>query len=71
MMVQPYSESNPRYHAIMMREKLTNMIDTLREDIGKVDDPKAKALFEVSAEVLSGLRKSFEDYERKTEEVWR
>lgn len=71
MMVQPYSESNPRYHAIMMREQLTQMIDHLREDIGKVDDPKAKALFEVSAEVLSGLRKSFEDYESKTEEVWR
>lgn len=71
MMVQPYSESNPRYHAIMMREQLTQMIDHLREDIGKVDDPKAKALFEVSAEVLTGLRKSFEDYESKTEEVWR
>jgi t-SNARE complex subunit (syntaxin) len=55
----------------MMREQLTQMIDHLREDIGKVDDPKAKALFEVSAEVLTGLRKSFEDYESKTEEVWR
>lgn len=55
----------------MIRERMTQMINTLRDDIGKVDDPKAKVLFEVSAEVLSGLRKSFEDYEQRTEEVWR
>jgi t-SNARE complex subunit (syntaxin) len=71
MMVQPYSESNPRYHVIRIRDQLTQLIDHMRDDIGKVDDPKVKALFEVSAEVLSGLRKSYEDYESKTEEVWR
>lgn len=71
MMTQPYSEYNPRYHTVMIRERMTQMINTLRDDIGKVDDPKAKVLFEVSAEVLSGLRKSFEDYEQRTEEVWR
>lgn len=71
MMTQPYSENNPRYHTVMIRERMTQMINTLRDDIGKVDDPKAKVLFEVSAEVLSGLRKSFEDYEQRTEEVWR
>jgi hypothetical protein len=35
-----------------------------------MDDPKAKALFEVSAEVISGLQKAFEDFEKKNEKAW-
>jgi len=37
------------------------LVDPLRQDISKVDDPKAKALFETSAEVLRGLAKAFND----------
>jgi hypothetical protein len=43
----------------------------LRQDIEKVDDPKLKAMFETSAEVLGGLVKAFLDYERKNESAWR
>jgi len=39
--------------------------------VEKVDDPKAKALFEVSAEVIDGLQKAFTDYEEKNEMAWR
>ena len=42
-----------------------------REDISKVNDPKAQALFETTAEVVSGLRKAYEDFEQKNEEAWR
>jgi hypothetical protein len=33
----------------------------------KVDEPQLRALFETSAEVLGGLRKAFQDYERMNE----
>lgn len=36
-----------------------------REHISKVNDPKAQALFEMTAEVVRGLRKAYEDFEEK------
>ena len=50
---------------------MRQLIDHLREDVGKVTEPKAQALFETSAEVLTGLVKAFDDYEKKSEEAWR
>jgi hypothetical protein len=47
------------------------LIDHLRADVDEVDDPRARALFETSAEVLTGLKKAFGDYERKSEKAWR
>jgi hypothetical protein len=42
-----------------------------REDVSKVSDPKAQALFETTAEVLKGLVKAFDDFEEKREEAWK
>jgi hypothetical protein len=41
-----------------------------REDIGKISEPKAQALFETTAEVCSGLINAFDDYDKKAP-VWR
>jgi hypothetical protein len=71
MMLQPYSESNPRYHAIMMRERLTDLIEFARDESVKVGDPRAKELFERSVEALTGLRQSFVEYEQNTEQILR
>ena len=46
------------------------LIEHLREDVGKITEPKAQALFETSAEVLTGLIKAFDDYEKKSEKAW-
>lgn len=54
-----------------MHGKLSELINELREDIQALDDPQAKALFETSAEVLSGLRTSFEHFETNTEAAWK
>jgi hypothetical protein len=43
----------------------------MREDVKKVDEPQLKAMFETSAEVLTGLIKAFGDYEKKNEAAWR
>ena len=65
------NERDPRYHTQNMRNRLQEIIQHLRADIEKVDEPQLKAMFETSAEVLSGLVKAFHDYERKNEAAWR
>jgi len=64
------ASSNPLEHTINIKEEFKKLSEHLREDVDKVDDPKAKALFEVSAEVIDGLEKAFIDYERKNESAW-
>jgi len=62
--------NNPLEHTSKVKEDLSNLTNHLREDIEKIDDPGAKALFEVSAEVLTGLQKAFVDFEKKNEKAW-
>ncbi len=54
-----------------MRERLQELIRHLRSDIEKVKEPQLKAMFETSADVLSGLPKAFSDYARKNEPAWK
>jgi hypothetical protein len=49
---------------------LNKVVSHAREDIGKISEPKAQALFETTAEVCIGLIKAFRDYEEK-EPAWR
>jgi uncharacterized membrane-anchored protein YhcB (DUF1043 family) len=65
------ADRDPRHHTQKMQKKLHEIIDHLREDIQKVDEAQLKAMFETSAEVLSGLAKAFRDYEQKNEAAWR
>ena len=65
------ADRDPRRHTQKMQRRLQETIDHLREDIGKVDEPQLKAMFETAAEVLIGLCKAFSDYERKNEAAWR
>lgn len=58
-------------HTSKIKDQLDALTKHLRDNIEKIDDPRAKALFEVSAEVLLGLQKAFSDYEKKNEEAWR
>jgi len=53
---------DPRHHVRKMQRALREIRDHLREDITKVDDPKLKAMFEKTAEVIGHLEKAFHDY---------
>ena len=64
-------DRNPRHHTAQRAARLEETIAHLREDVQKVDEPQAKAMFETSAEVLQGLVKAFRDYDSKTEAAWR
>lgn len=70
-MMKDLQTSDPREHSENIRSGLQEMVDHLRKDVGKVDDPKAKALFETSAEVINGLMTAFLHYEEKNEEAWK
>ena len=62
---------NPLEHTANIKEEFVKLSEHLREDVDKIDDPKAKALFEVSAEVIDGLQKAFNDFEKKNESAWK
>lgn len=60
-----------RHHTQKMHKALEEVKNHLREDIEKVDEPRLKAMFETSAEVIAGLQKAFRDYDEKNEKAWR
>src|SRR5205085_4542884 len=64
------NDSDPLHHTRKMTARLKETIDHLRADIEKVNEPQFKAMFETSAEVLGGLVKAFQDYEKKNENAW-
>jgi len=66
-----FPEDDPRHHTAKLKQMLSDVINHAREDVNKVTDPKAQALFETSAEVLGGLRKAYEDFEQRSETAWR
>jgi hypothetical protein len=63
--------NNPKHHTQQMKKRLQETVTHLRQDIVKVDEPKLAAMFETAAEVLNGLVKAFDDYEKKNEAAWR
>lgn len=65
------AERDPRHYTQKMQTRLQEIIDHLRQDIDKVDEPQLRAMFETAAEVLNGLKKAFSDYEQKNETAWR
>jgi len=69
--VETIASKNPRAHSANLRKEFGILIDHLRGDIEKIDDPKAQALFETAAEVISGLDTAFEHYEAKSESAWK
>ena len=66
-----YGEQDPLHHTPRLKRMLNDTITHAREDVLKVSDPKAQALFETTAEVLKGLVKAFDDFERKSEPAWK
>jgi hypothetical protein len=63
-------ESDPLRHTQKLKQMLNETAEHSREDVAKVSDPKAKALFETTAEVLKGLVNAYDHFEQKSEEAW-
>ena len=58
-------------HARNIQQMLTDAIEHVRTDADLVDEPKAQALFETTAEVLIGLRTAYEHYATGAEKAMR
>lgn len=66
-----YPEQDPRFHTERIKAMLMEVAAHARDDEAVVTDPKALALFETTAEVLSGLATAYDHYEQRSEKAWR
>jgi hypothetical protein len=69
--METIASKDPRAHTANVRNEFRELIDHLRRDIKKIEEPKAQALFETTAEVISGLDTAFKHYEEKSENAWK
>jgi hypothetical protein len=65
-----YPQNHPCHHTSKVKVQLEGLARHLREDVAKIDEPKAQALFETSAEVLDGLIRALEHYEQGSERAF-
>jgi hypothetical protein len=66
-----FPESDPRHHTANIKGMLDEAAQHCREDIDKISEPKAQALFETTAEVLKGLIAAYDHYEAGAEKGMR
>ena len=64
------ASSDPAVHSQHLQEQMSYLIEHLRSDIQRVHEPQFQALLETAAEVVSGLRTSFEHYNEHREPAW-
>ena len=69
--METIASKDPRAHTANVRKEFGELIEHLRADLNKIDEPKAQALFETAAEVISGLDTAFQHYEQKSEKAWK
>jgi hypothetical protein len=69
--METIASKDPRAHTANVRNEFGELIEHLRRDINKIDEPKEQALFETTAEVISGLDTAFKHYEEKSENAWK
>ena len=62
MRKEDYPETDPRHHVANIHGMLDHLLNHCREDVARVSEPKAQALFETTAEVLGGLKTAYEHY---------
>jgi len=63
--------TDPKQHTQRIRKMLVDAAQQARSGIAEIEEPSARALFETSAEVLTGLAKAYEDYDAGSEPAWR
>ncbi len=54
-----------------MEDRRGKVVQEIRKDIPRIEDPKGQAPFETAAEVITGLKTAFEHYESKSEKAWK
>lgn len=62
--------NDPKAHAKNMAKVLHELQEHLREDVQKIEDLRAKGLFETAIEVLGGLENAMNNYRTEFEREW-
>jgi hypothetical protein len=65
------NSSEPSVHSRHMQKMLADLIEHLRKDADRVQEPRFQALLETSAEVLTGLKTAFAHYDAGKEPAWK
>jgi hypothetical protein len=66
------SDQNVVHPTLNIKAQMQQLIDHLRDEVGRVTEPQAQALLLTSAEVLTDLVSAFDDFEKRREEcAWR
>jgi hypothetical protein len=60
---------SPAVHSSVVRGELTELIDHLQADRRRVDDPHYRALLQVSAEMLTGVRNAFVNFDEARRKI--
>jgi hypothetical protein len=71
MNIQTLDTKDPKAHVRNIEQALGELINHVRADVDRVDEPKAQVLFETSAEVLTGLRTAYQHYASGVEKTMR
>jgi hypothetical protein len=71
MKMETLETTDPKAHAANIEKALSEVIEHMRGDVDRVNEPKAQALFETGAEVLIGLRTAFQHYRTGAEKAMR
>lgn len=67
MLEDEHPEDSPLRETAGARDLMKELITQLREGMKKVQDPRAQAMLETSAEVVKGLIKAFDEHEKNSE----
>ena len=71
MKMETLETSDPKAHTANIEKALSELIEHMRSDVDRVNEPKARVLFETGAEVLIGVRTAFEHYRTAAEKALR
>ena len=66
---QQFSEQDPRHHTTKLKQMLHDVGEHAREDVSKISDPSAQAVFETIAEVTGALETTIKHLEERREQL--
>jgi len=58
------------HHTQQLKEQIRALAGRLRTNVSLITEPRARSMLETSADVLAGLVKAFDDYEKQNAPAW-
>ncbi|GAA2362430.1 hypothetical protein GCM10009854_47620 [Saccharopolyspora halophila] len=65
MSITGYPEDDPRHHAAITQQMVSNLAKHARSTASDLDCPRAQELFSTTEQILTGLGRALSDYEHR------